>query len=299
MSYGDKTKDIVKRRLLDIVIGDIYWGIITPSQALLMLYGLPPTSVKETVNEIKRIFVEKEKILEKKYADILEEIVIKYYKGFEHQKIKEVSGKDVDRLLDNFEDYLNRIKDLREEIEKRMQKKTFEEIYENVFKMLKSLFGEKEEPSLIKEYEKELVNKGKGNPKFIHTLNELISIKKDYKNKKVPSKYAFESLRKDSVYLIEDLIEFGQRKELGLLEKTKVTISYKEHDKPKHAELFLVKPIFLVQENKFYKITDKVEETDANEFNKTLTQNKDHKIKLDHHIIDILRAHFGEFDINI
>jgi hypothetical protein len=30
-----------------------------------MLYGLPPTNVKETVKEMKRIFVDQEKMLEK------------------------------------------------------------------------------------------------------------------------------------------------------------------------------------------------------------------------------------------
>ncbi|MBT4136150.1 nucleotidyltransferase domain-containing protein [archaeon] len=64
MSSGDKTKEMVKRRLLDILMMDIYWGVITPTQALLMLYGLPPTNVYETVSEMKRVFVDKEKILE-------------------------------------------------------------------------------------------------------------------------------------------------------------------------------------------------------------------------------------------
>jgi predicted nucleotidyltransferase len=198
MSMGDKTQEIVKRRLLDIVIGDIYWGVITPSQALLMLYGLPPTNVYETVKEMKRIFVEKEKMLEKKYADILEEIAIKYYKGYEHEKIKEVSGKDVDRLLKNSDDYLKRLKELREDIEKEMQKKTFKDICENVFKLLKSLFGDKSETELIKEYEREIVNRGKGNPRYLHTLNEIMNVKKEYSLKKAPTKYVFESLRKDA-----------------------------------------------------------------------------------------------------
>jgi len=247
MSYGDKTQEIVKRKLLDIVMGDIYWGVITPSQALLMLYGLPPTNVKETVSEMKRIFVDKifvdkEKLLDKKYWDILEEILIKYYKGYEHEKIKEVSGTEVDKLLKGSEEYVKKLKELRGEIEKRMHKKSFEEIYENIFKVLKSLFGNKAEASLIKEYGKEIVNKGKGNPKFIHTLNELISFKSKYKSKKSPSIQEFETLRKDSVYLINELIEYGQRKELGLLEKTKVNLSLKG----KHAELFLTKPAFLV-----------------------------------------------------
>ena len=294
MSMGDKTKDIVNRRLLDIVIGDIYWGVITPSQALLMLYGLPPTNVYETVKEMKRIFVDKEKMLEKKYADILEEIAIKYYKGYEHGKVKEVSGKDVDRLLKNFEDYLKRLKELREDIEKEMQKKTFKEIYENVFKLLKSLFGDKKENELVLDYEKQIVNKGKGNPKFLHTLNQLATIKKEFSLKKAPTKYAFENLRKDSVYLIDSLIEYGQRKELGLMEKTKIVLTCKD----KHAELYLTKPAFLVMDNKIKKISDKIEDSNMNEMNKALADSKTTKMKFDNHMLNLLKAEMGEFDIN-
>jgi len=295
MSMGDKTKDIVKRRLLDIVIGDIYWGIITPAQAMLMLYGLPPPTPKETVAEFKRVFVDEEKMVEKKYADILEEIAIKYYKGYEHGKVKEVSGKEVDKLLKDSEDFLKRLRDLREDIEKEIQKKSFEDIYSNVFKILKSLFGDNSENELIRNYEKEIINKAKGNPKYIHTLNQLISFKKAFKEKKAPEKYEFENLRKDSVYLIEDLIEYSQRKDLGLLEKTKVILTFKG----KHAELYLTNPVFLVQENKIMKITDHIENSDANELNHTLSQFRGTKAKLDAKIMDLLRAELGEFDIHI
>jgi predicted nucleotidyltransferase len=65
MSMGDKIDDIIKKRLIDIVVNEVYWGIITPSQALLMLYGVPPPVPKEIVGEMKRIFLDKEKILEK------------------------------------------------------------------------------------------------------------------------------------------------------------------------------------------------------------------------------------------
>jgi len=296
MSMGDKTKEIVKRKLLDIVMGDIYWGVITPSQALLMLYGLPPTNIPETVTEMKRIFVDKEKLLEKKYWEMLEEIIIKYYKGYEHEKIKEVSGKDVDRLLKNSEDYLKRLKELRTEIEKRIVKKTFGEIYTNVFKIMKALFGNKSESVLIKEYEKEIINKGKGNPKFLHTLNELVSVKKKYKSKKAPSKYVFETLRKECVYLIDSLVEYGQRKELGLLEKTKVVVTYKG----KHAELFLTKPAFLVSENKVRKIVSgKIVESDVNELNNVLSKYRGHRVKIDGKIMKVLKKELGEFDISL
>lgn len=296
MSTGDKTKDIVNRRLMDIVMGDIFYGISMPTQGLLMLYGLPPTNVYETVSEMKRVFVDKEKLLEKKYWEILEEIMLKYYKAYEHGKVKTVTGKEVDKLLKNSEDYLKRLKELRKDIEKRMMQKTFDETYENVFRIMKSIFDVKTETALINEYEKELVNKGKANPKYIHTLNKLINLKKDYKNKKIPGKREFEILRKDSVYLIESLIEYAQRKELGLIEKTKVTLSFKD----KHADLFLIKPIFLVQEDKIRKIEgDKLINTDSNEFNETLTKYKGKKVQLSKEAIKVLERELGDFDITL
>jgi predicted nucleotidyltransferase/uncharacterized protein (UPF0332 family) len=296
MSMGDKTKDMVNRRLMDIVMGDIYYGMLTPTQGLLMLYGVPPTNPRETVAEIKNVFVDKEKILEKKYADILEEIVVKYFKGYEHGKVKTVTGKEVDKLLKNSEDYLKRLKELRTEIEKRMMKKTFEEIYENVFQMLKSTFKGSSKSSLIREYEREIVNKAKGNPKYLHTLNKLIAIEKEYKNKKAPEKYEFENLRKDSVYLIEELVEYNQRKELGLIEKTKVTLTFKDD----HADLFLTKPAFLVQDNKIQKIEEnKITESNANEFNETLAKHKGTRIQLSHEIMKLLKKELGDFDISL
>ncbi len=296
MSMGDKTQEIVKRRLLDIVIGDIYYGILTPSQALLMLYGLPPTNVRETVNEVRRIFVDKEKLLDKKYADILEEIAIKYFKGYEHGKVKEVSGKEVDKLLKDSEDYLKKLKEVREELEKRMTQKTFNEIYENVFNILKNLFGDKSESQLIKEYEQEIVNKGKGNPRFIHTLHELVDMKKQYKNKKTPSKYDFERLRKDSVYLVQEGIEFGQRRELGLLQKTKVILTAKN----KQQELFLTKPAFLVSELAVRKIDgEKIISSDVNELNQTLAAHKGGRIKIEQELLKVLEKELGHFEIHL
>ena len=296
MSTGDKTKDIINRRLMDIVMGDIFYGVSMPSQGLLMLYGSPPTNVKETVSEMKRIFVDKEKMLEKKYIDILEEIMIKYYKGYEHGKVKEVTGSEVDRLMKNSQDYLKRLKELREEIEKRMMEKNFEEIYENVFKILKNSFGSTGESSLIAEYEKEIVNKGKGNPKFLHTLKQIADVKKKFKSKKAPSKYDFERLRKDAVYLVQELIEYRQRKDLGLLQKTKVVVNAKG----KSHDLFLTKPAFLVDEKGVKKIEGrKIMESDANELNTVLTSYRGGRVVLDAEVMKVLEKELGVFDLSL
>lgn len=294
MSMGDKLGESVKRKLLDIVMGDLFWGVNTPSQALLMLYGLPPPTHKETPNLIKKIFVEKEKLLEKKYLDMLEEIVIKFYGGYEHGKIKEVKGTDIDRLLKNAEAYMKRLKELREQIEKRVQEKTIAEIYKNVFEILKGLFGKKSETQLIKQFEKELVNKGRTDPRFLHVLNELVSAKKKYKGKKKPTKHDVEQIRKNAVQLMNNLIEYGQRCELADLQRSKIILSYKN----KKADLFLTKPAFLIKEGKIKKITNKVEPTTQDEFENIVRQQKGKAEKITPKIISLLKKELGEFEIS-
>jgi len=178
-----------------------------------MLYGLPPTNVKETVKEMKRIFVDKEKILEKKYTDILEEIMIKYYKGYEHDKVKEVSGAEIDKLLKNMQDYLKRLEELREQIEKRSQEKTIDKIYEDIIELLKAMFGKKTQGVLVEDFEK-LVKKGQFTVQHLKILKDVISVNKLKKGKGKTNLHKVNEARKDAQILINDLIEYNQRCEL-------------------------------------------------------------------------------------
>ncbi len=215
MSMGDKVEKRVKRTLLDLVLGDIYWGVLTPSQALLMLYGLPPPNVKETVKEMKNVFVDKEKMLEKKYIDILEKICIKYYKGYEHEKIKEISGKEVDELLKDMNDYLKRLKELREQIEKRASEKTIEQIYEDAFKLLEILFnGKHKEEKAVEEFDKQFIKKGIFAPYHLRILKEIVSARKEFKKGKLDV-HKVDQARKEASILINAIIEHNQRLELS------------------------------------------------------------------------------------
>ena len=212
MSMGDKTTSRAKKALLDIVVHDIYWGVTTPSQALLMLYGLPPPTPKQIVPEMQRIFVEKEKMLEKKYITILEKIV-KIYKDYEHEKIKEIKGVEVDKLISDTEDYLKRLKELKEQIEKRANEKTIEQIYEDTFKLLKTMFGNKSQEKIIEEFDKQLIKKGKLSQQSLRILNDIVSARSEFKKgKSTPHKV--DQARKNAAILINDLIEYNQRSEL-------------------------------------------------------------------------------------
>src|SRR3989338_5603448 len=151
MKQGDQTEDFVKRRLLDAMI-DIYYGILTPTQAMMMLAGEAPPVPKHTVEEVKKVLVDREKVMSHTDLKILEKAV-KLFKDYEHGKIKEYPGKDIDKFMKESKEYNKLLREVRKKLEKRMQEKTAEEIYSNVFTLLKTFFGNKPQERLVKEFE--------------------------------------------------------------------------------------------------------------------------------------------------
>ena len=295
MSMGDKTVQRVKRTLLDLVIGEIYWSVITPSQALLMLYGLPPPTPKQTVAEMKKIFLTKEKMLEKKYIDILEEIVIKYYKGYEHKKIKEVSGVEVDKLLKNAEDYMKRLKELREQIEKRAQEKTIEQIYKDIFELMQTIVGKKSQEKTIQNFEKDFVKAGKFTPQHLRILKNVVSARKEFKKGK-SNPHKVDEARKNAAILINDLIEYSQRKDLISLEKGRMRLEY---GKNQIAELLNCDgKSFLFQDKIIKKLTDKIENSDMKEVTKAIEKQKlKQTVEINPKVFELLKKELGEFEI--
>jgi len=303
MSMGDNTRKRAERSLLDIVIQDIYWGVITPSQALLMLYGNPPPTPKQVVKDMKKVFYEKEKMLEKKYIDILEEIVINYYKAYEHGKVKKVSGKEVDKLLDDMETYTKRLKELRGQIEKRSQEKTIEQLYEDIMELLKPITGMKSQKAVIEHFEKDFVKKGKFSKQHLRTLKDVIKARDDFKKGKT-SAHKIEQARRKGGTLVNDLIEYSQRKELASLEKGKMYLKYQEKDengKIQDKDASLVNcpdASYLFKEDKILKLTDKIKETNLEEANKDIEkQKKQDKVEVRPDVFQLLKKELGDYQI--
>jgi len=296
MSTGEKTVDIAKKRLLDIAVLDLYWGIITPSQALLMLYGVPPPAPKHTVAEMKKVFVDKEKMLEMKYINILEKI-IGLYKDYEHEKIKEISGAELDKLMKDFDDYMKRLKELEKQIEKRAHEKTIEQIYDDVFEMLKGIFGKKSEKILVTSFEKEFISKGKFPKKYLEILNDIVKAKRKFKQGKL-TKHEVENARKNATILTNSLIEYNQRCELVNLERGRFGLRYGK-DLDKIAELILTESgNFLIKEGEINKISSKIEKSNKKELENALNeQKKKNSLKIDSKIFDVLKRELGNFEI--
>ena len=225
MMLGDRMSKRVKDELLRIATEDIYWGVITPSQAALMLYGLPPPTPLETISLMEKTFVEKEKMLEPKYIKILEKIV-GIYKDFEHGKIKEIKGEEIDSLLKDSEDYIKRLKELVKQIEKLAGEKTVMQLYDDTFSILQNIFGRESkgsEQKLVEQFKKEIINKGEFAPRSFNTLQEIIKARADYKKGKL-TRQEIDRVRRDAQEFIHSLTEYTQRKELIGIEKTKLRV---------------------------------------------------------------------------
>ena len=211
MKTADKTKEMIDRRLIDAMI-DVYYGVLNPSQALIMLSGNPPPTHKETPSKMDEIFVKKEKLLKKTEMAVLKKSV-DLFREYEHDLKFKISGKEVDQLVKDSAIYIKRLRELRKQIEKREDEKTIENVYADVFGLLKEVTGEKSQEKVISVFEKNYVKKGKFSPLTMRVLNNIVSARKEFKKGKLNTRKVDEA-RRDASILISELTEFNQRKDL-------------------------------------------------------------------------------------
>jgi len=295
MKSGDQTDSLVKRRMLDAMV-DIYWGIVTPTQALMMLAGHAPPEPKILVSEVKKVLVDKEKLMSLGDLKILEKAV-KLYKDYEHAKLNEISGKEIDVFKKESDDYVKKMKELRKKIEVRMQEHGADKIHEEIFSLLKQIFGSKGQGELIKDMENELVKKGKIQRRMLSIAKEMSAIKNKVKDKKF-TQADMQKATSEASELIDSLIEYAQRKDLVAVEKGVLQISYKD----KKAELVLAdSEQFLVERGVIKKVYNgKLVESDKKELEDALAKSKGKiKFDLDSKTIDVLKKEFGEFSLGL
>ncbi|MBX4196048.1 nucleotidyltransferase domain-containing protein [Candidatus Pacearchaeota archaeon] len=293
MKSGDQTDSMVKRRLLDAMV-DIYWGIITPTQALMMLAGEAPPVPKTVVADVKKLFVDKEKIMDLNTLKTLEKVV-GLYKDYEHGKLTAISGKEVDVLMHESEEYVKKMKQLREKLEARLQEHLAEKIHSDVFSLLKNLFGDKKEEDLVRELETKLIKTGKLHPRMKSIAHQILDVKKKTKGKKL-NQNELQSLSRDATDLLAGLIEYSQRKEFAVMEKGIVQISYNGMK----ADLVLTDAgLFVASAQGVQKLHNgKLHASDRKELEEALAKTKDRtKLSLSGETIVMLKKELGNFDI--
>ncbi|MDP3882079.1 MAG: nucleotidyltransferase domain-containing protein [Nanoarchaeota archaeon] len=294
MKQGEQTEDFVKRRLIDAMV-DTYYGVVTPTQAMVMLAGEGPEVPKNLASQVRSIFVEREKIMSEKDLKTLEKAVY-LFKQYEYGKLKNFSGKEVDQFVTEARAYNKMLATLRKKIEKKMQEKTTAEVYGEVFNLLKTFFGNKPEKELVKDFEGKMVKKGKVSPRFIKILKELVSLKDKIKSGKLSQKEV-DNTKKDAMELLNSLTEYAQRMDLVSAEKGTMQIIYSGNRK---AELVLMGKInFLIEGKDIRKISDgKLVPSTREEFEKALAENKGAlNTSISGEVFSILEKELGKFEI--
>jgi len=292
MKSADKTTDMAERRLVDAMI-DIYYGVLNPSQALIMLNGHSPPTHKETPKLMEEIFVKKEKMLKKSDIAILEKAV-KMFKAFEHDPKYKVQGKEIDSMLKDSDKYMKRLKELRKQIEKRYEERTIEQIYNEVFELMKHVVGKLSQEKTVADFEKNFVKKGKFTAQHLKILKSLIEARKEFKKGKLSGRKVDEA-RKNSTILVNALMEYTQRCELANLDKSRMRLKHKDGV----AEILNADgATFLFVGNKIRKITDKAEDSTMNEVTEAMTAQKSKgDVQINPKVFTLLKKELGDFEI--
>lgn len=314
MSSGDKMKTNVEKKIFDILIHDIYWGTMHPTQGLLMLYGLAPQNVYDTAKSFRETFVEKERLIEESYADFFEEIALKYYKGFEHGKVKsgDITGNEIDRLFKGAKDYVKRLKDLRTQIEKRVKENEMDDVYKNLFDQLKAIIADKPEDELINDFGKNFVKNGKFPKRYLTNLKFIKKVydelknppkKKKTKKEKSDKKQAEESYklrrnvdnaRKKATEIINALTEYSQRADFFSTDRARFILKGKE----KTAEVFFLKNTYYVHGTELKKVeADNLVDTTPKELEAELVDQHNRENKIDFSALEVIKKEIGDFDL--
>ncbi len=293
MRQGDQTEELVKRRMMDSMI-DVYYGVVTPTQALMMLAGEAPPVPKTIAQEAKDLFVTREKWLTEKDLEVMVKAV-KHFKDYEHGKLKEISGKEVDELVKGALIYNKKLKELRKKIEVYMQKKSTDELFGDLFKILKAILGNKSQSELIKSFNGELIKTGKIAPRFLKMLSGLSKAKSKIASGKIGTKEA-DSIKKDILEIMDVLTEFQQRKDLSETRKGTLVIGYANENK---AELVLTKQgNFLIEQDKIRKLeSHKLVDSNQEEFEKALAHGVEENPAIKTDLLKDLEKELGKIDL--
>jgi uncharacterized protein (UPF0332 family)/predicted nucleotidyltransferase len=248
MNSGEQMLKRIKFKMREMGMEDTYYSILTPSQAALMLHGVPPPAPRETARLLREIFVKKEKILEEEYVKILEHN-IQVRKDLEHGTKKELNGKELDKLTSDAEKYLKRIHRLFAQIEKMREEESVVHIYESIVTIIRDVLKLEgvervKDTEMIDIFEAEVVHKGIIPERYLRILKEIVKAKKDYDNKKL-TKSEVATVKKDSRELVKFLVEHMQRKRGRELERAKIRV---KHGKRYGEVILLGKVAFIIHD---------------------------------------------------
>lgn len=218
MNMGNQLLDSARQKLKDIAFKDIYNAVLSPAQAILMLWGFNPTTPKETVELFRDVLYNKEQVITEKELKTLETIR-ELFKNIEHDENYKVSGKEIDKLMKDSESFLKKIKKLFEKTSEERTKDSILSIYNEIMGSLKELGIEEDILNNFESFVKE--NKL---PSFtVKSLKQVMKSKEDYDNGKLTVSEVNKAI-KEGRNLLSELKKVKEEQMLKLEKSKKLII---------------------------------------------------------------------------
>ncbi len=296
MRTAEQTEKLVERRLLDAMV-DLYYKVLNPSQALIMLYGAAPPTHKETPALMEKIFVEKEKMLKKTDVAVLATLV-KLFRDYEHDPKMKIKGADIDKLVKDSDAYIKRLDTLRKQIEKHSNEKLIDQIYTDVVDLLKEISGKKAQKDLLPTLES-LVKSGKFTPQNLRIFRDIVKAREDFKKGKLNAQKVDE-VRRNASILVNALTEYAQRAELASLERSRMRLMHKNNGKNVIAEILNTNDasFLFLHDGIIKKLTNKVEDSNMDEVQRHVEQQRSQKsLNVNPRVFELAKKVLGDFEI--
>jgi len=171
----------VETAKLYMIAEDLYYAMLNSSQAVLMYMGQNPPSPKHTPLDVKEHLVSSN-LLEEEYLRDLESI-IEFRKKVEHKDIKEISGHDLDAMIDKAKRFVNRMEQLLLQLQKKKKETIVQKNYEVMVKAAVATLKKMERlppdpkdlPKAIKNY---LIDAGKVDPYYGEVFRRVVTMRK-------------------------------------------------------------------------------------------------------------------------
>jgi hypothetical protein len=182
IASGRLLKNTIESNLKELAAEKIYYMMLNPAQAALMFIGVPTSTPDETPILLERYFVKK-KLLSKKYVDWLTQ-VIKLRKGIEHERIKDISLKEIDKYFQRAKKFTIKVERVLEKIRKEKMKEEIREI-ETIYKeglrnALEGIGIKASENEIIRVFARNFVKKGFLPSEYLEVINYINSLKENY-----------------------------------------------------------------------------------------------------------------------
>ena len=239
---GAEILERTKQKLKAMAMEDFHWALITPTQGVLMSLGVSAPAPKQAA-EVMRKHLVKPGLLEEKYVKIWED-VNNLRKDIEHGKIKEVSAKQIEELLEKSEQYLKRLDKLVKDVESQTSKKEIEQLYdksvEDMTAALK-MIDVKISGNLINTFEKEVVGKKFASKRYLEVLKQIEELKKEGK----ADKRLLDSLHFEQIRLAKDTFEYIRAEKGNKFDKFKISATYGS----KKADIWMLTDVVFIVED--------------------------------------------------